>query len=121
MKYIARAENVSFSCYFRCGCTICQSKYPNKNTLCKNYKRLASEIIHVIFPQKVIDRRVRELSILSEILPLDTDAENLRAYKAIIISGGPKSVHDEDAPKYDPNVLNLGIPVLGECFFCSVI
>lgn len=56
------------------------------------------------------------MSILSEILPLDTDAEKLRAYKAIIISGGPKSVHDEDAPKYDPNVLNLGIPVLGECF-----
>ena len=52
---------------------------------------------------KVIDRRVRELNVESEILRFDVSVDLLvnKGFKAVIISGGPDSVYSDSAPKYD--------------------
>eukprot|EP01134_Creolimax_fragrantissima_P007486 CFRG7486T1 len=67
---------------------------------------------------KVIDRKIRELAVRSELLPLETSVADLIAggYKAVIISGGPGSVYAEDAPKIDEGLMDSGIPVLGICY-----
>jgi GMP synthase (glutamine-hydrolysing) len=67
---------------------------------------------------KVIDRRIRELSIYSELIPLQTPVTELlsRKYKAIIISGSPGSVNDLNPVYYDPNLFNCGLPILGICY-----
>eukprot|EP00123_Amoebidium_parasiticum_P013864 comp22194_c2_seq1/m.32619 comp22194_c2_seq1/g.32619 ORF comp22194_c2_seq1/g.32619 comp22194_c2_seq1/m.32619 type:complete len:673 (-) comp22194_c2_seq1:522-2540(-) len=66
---------------------------------------------------KVIDRKVRELKVRSELLPLETPVANLKGrFKAVIISGGPSSVYAEDAPKPDPELFNLDVPILGICY-----
>lgn len=73
--------------------------------------------VSITFWSQVIDRRVRELNVLSELLPLNTEASKLREYKAIIISGGPNSVYDDNAPQYDADIFKLGIPILGSYYY----
>ena len=67
---------------------------------------------------QLIARRVRDLHVYSEIVPCDITADEVRALNpsALILSGGPASVYAEDAPSIDPEVLELGIPVLGFCY-----
>ncbi|EOD35699.1 glutamine amidotransferase [Emiliania huxleyi CCMP1516] len=64
---------------------------------------------------KVIDRRLRELKVECELLPLHTSAEDLRrdGYAALVVSGGGASVYADDAPKYDPKIFEMGLPILG--------
>ena len=67
---------------------------------------------------QLIARRVRDLKVYSEIVPCDVTADEVRAIapSAIILSGGPASVYAEDAPSIDPEIFDLGIPVLGFCY-----
>ncbi len=64
----------------------------------------------------LLANRVRRLGVYSEIHDAETPASQLKEYKAIIISGGPASVNDANSPKLDPEVLNLGVPILGVCY-----
>jgi GMP synthase (glutamine-hydrolysing) len=67
---------------------------------------------------QLIARRLRELSIYSEVWAPDTPIEKIRERNpaGIILSGGPKSVADVGAPKCDPAVYDVGRPVLGICY-----
>ena len=67
---------------------------------------------------ELIARRIRETQVYSEVLSYRTTAEQLRQLdlKGIILSGGPSSVYDAGAPHCDPEIWNLGIPVLGVCY-----
>ena len=67
---------------------------------------------------QLIARRVRDLNVYSEIVPCDISASELRemAPSALILSGGPASVYAEDAPRVDPAIFELGVPVLGFCY-----
>src|SRR6202521_1085112 len=67
---------------------------------------------------QLIARRLRKLQVYSEILPPGTKRAALgaRQPKGIVLSGGPDSVHDRGAPRCDPGVFELGVPVLGVCY-----
>jgi GMP synthase (glutamine-hydrolysing) len=67
---------------------------------------------------QLIARRIRELNVYSELLPHDTPWSEIerRAPKAIVLSGGPNSVYDADAPRADPAIWSGKIPVLGICY-----
>ena len=67
---------------------------------------------------QLIARRLRELSVYSEVVPFNTPAERLLERKPVglILSGGPSSVSDTGAPKCDTALFDLGIPVLGICY-----
>jgi GMP synthase (glutamine-hydrolysing) len=67
---------------------------------------------------QLIARRVREAHVFSEIVPntITADEVKRRAPRAIILSGGPKSVYEVPAPSMDPAIYELGIPILGICY-----
>ena len=67
---------------------------------------------------QLIARRIREARVRSVVLPYSTPAADLAALgpKGIVLSGGPSSVYDENAPRGDDGVFDLGIPVLGLCY-----
>ncbi len=72
---------------------------------------------------QLIARRVREAHVYSEIVPHTITAAQIaeRGPAAIILSGGPKSVHVEGAPSIDTGVYELGIPVLGICYGAQLV
>jgi len=72
---------------------------------------------------QLIARRIRECQIYSEIHPFDLPVEKVRSLspKGIILSGGPASVYEKDAPQCDPTLLRMGIPILGICYGMQLI
>ncbi len=72
---------------------------------------------------QLIARRIREAHVYSEIHPPTCRSAWIAAQrpKGIVLSGGPGSVYDTDAPKLDPAILALGIPVLGVCYGMQLI
>jgi len=70
----------------------------------------------------LIARSIRQQRVYSEIVPCDTTVDELLQMrhalnvKGIVLSGGPSSVYEEDAPKFDPDILKLDIPILGLCY-----
>ena len=67
---------------------------------------------------QLIARRIREQQVFSSILPCTTSMEELMKLEpvGVVLSGGPSSVYDPEAPKCDPKLLSLGVPVLGICY-----
>jgi len=67
---------------------------------------------------QLIARRIREQNVFSVVLPCTAPLEEIRSYSpvGIILSGGPCSVYDSDAPPADPRLFSLDLPVLGICY-----
>ncbi|MBL4687532.1 MAG: glutamine-hydrolyzing GMP synthase [Nannocystaceae bacterium] len=72
---------------------------------------------------QLIARRIRELGVYAEIVPCDAPIERIKARNpmGLILSGGPSSIYDEGSPKPNPELLSLGVPVLGICYGLYVI
>jgi GMP synthase (glutamine-hydrolysing) len=67
----------------------------------------------------LLARRIRALGVYAEILPNNTKVEDIRKLEnveGVILSGGPNSVYEENAPSFDKAILELGVPVLGVCY-----
>lgn len=72
---------------------------------------------------QLIARRVREAHVFCEIHPFNYSADKIRALnpQGIILSGGPSSVYATKAPKPDPKIFDLGVPLLGICYGLQVL
>ncbi|HEX4591060.1 MAG TPA: GMP synthase (glutamine-hydrolyzing), partial [Gemmataceae bacterium] len=66
---------------------------------------------------QLIARRVRELNVFCQVVRHNLSADRVAELKpkGLILSGGPASVYEPNAPKCDPRIFDLGIPVLGIC------
>ncbi|MHC5612936.1 MAG: glutamine-hydrolyzing GMP synthase [Nostoc sp.] len=88
----------------------------------ENFGRLDRQLIVILDfgsqYSELIARRIRETQVYSEVLSYRTTSANLRQLnpKGIILSGGPSSVYVDNAPHCDPEIWNLGIPILGVCY-----
>ena len=67
---------------------------------------------------QLIARRIREQKVFSVVLPCTASLDEIKSYRpaGIILSGGPSSVYDADAPPADEQMLHLGVPILGICY-----
>ena len=67
---------------------------------------------------QLIARRIREHRVYSEIWPCTRSLDEIRAFqpRAIVLSGGPRSVHEDGAPSVDPALFEIGVPILGVCY-----
>ena len=72
---------------------------------------------------QLIARRVREAKVYSEIVPWSVTAAEVRESGAsgLILSGGPKSVHEEGSPLLDAKIYDLGVPILGICYGAQLL
>ena len=72
---------------------------------------------------QLIARRVREQHVYCELKPYSTGMEEIRAFDpaGIIFTGGPNSVYASDAPRVDPAIFTLGVPILGICYGCQLM
>src|SRR5215813_4259493 len=72
---------------------------------------------------QLIGRRIREANVYTEILPFNTPLEKIQALEAkgLILSGGPASVYETNAPICDARIFKLHIPVLGICYGMQLI
>ena len=72
---------------------------------------------------QLIARRVREYHVYCEVKPYKTSIEEIKSLNpiGIIFTGGPNSVYEEGSPKCDPEIFNLGVPVLGICYGCQLM
>lgn len=72
---------------------------------------------------QLIARKIREKKVHAEIIPFDTPASEIKKMqpKGIIFSGGPAGLYEEDAPRPDSRVFELGVPILGLCYGLQLI
>ena len=72
---------------------------------------------------QLIARRIRELNVYAEIIPYHYPLSEIKKLRpsAIVLSGGPSSIYDSDAPRIENDILKLGIPILGICYGLYVI
>ncbi len=64
----------------------------------------------------LIANRIRRLGVLAEIVEPDSDFKDLNGVKGLVLSGGPASVYDKNAPNWNKKILELGLPMLGICY-----
>lgn len=65
---------------------------------------------------KVIDRRVRELGVKSDIFPISVKSDTLKEYQSVILSGGPNNIGENERLGFDEKIFEMGIPILGICY-----
>ena len=72
---------------------------------------------------QLIARRVREHGVYSEIHPFSLTVEKIRQMepRGIVLSGGPSSCYEPDAPTVSPEIFELGVPVLGICYGAQLV
>ena len=93
--------------------------------MCKTSRRLQTTVADTILVldfgsqyNQLIARRIREMGVFSELLPNDVDLDKVitKDVKGIVFSGGPNSVYDDGALSVDPQIYELGLPILGICY-----